>query len=72
METLREEVNAKLSHILHDIKDLQKAIIHLKQEGKKTGEEHIARWLLFGKEISGKWKGSTAVDEIREQREKRW
>jgi hypothetical protein len=27
METLREEVNAKLKHILHDIKNLQKTII---------------------------------------------
>jgi len=72
METLREKVNAKLSHILHDIKDLQKTIIHVKREEKKPGQERVARWLLLGKEISRKWEGPTAVDEIREQREKRW
>lgn len=72
METLKEEVKAKLNHILHDIKDLQKTIIHLKQEEKKVGEERVSNWLLLGKEISSKWEGATAVDEIREQREKRW
>ncbi len=72
METLREEVNAKISHILHDIKDLQKTIIHLRQEEKKAGEEQVSRWLFLGKEVSRKWEGATAVEEIREQREKRW
>ena len=72
METLRKEVNAKLSHILQDIKALQKTVIHLRQEEKKTGNDCVARWLLLGKEISGKWGGATALDEIRDQREKRW
>lgn len=72
METLKEEVNKKLIHILHDIKDLQKTIIHLKQGEKSDGEERTSKWLLLGKEISSKWKGATAVNEIREQREKRW
>lgn len=72
METLREEVNAKLSHILHDIKDLQKTIFHLRQEEKMAGEERISKWLTLGKEISGKWEGATAVNEIRAQREKGW
>ena len=69
METLKE-VNIKLSHILHDIKDLQKAIIHLGQEEKKTGEAPVSRWLSLGKEISREWSGMTAVEEIRAQREK--
>jgi hypothetical protein len=72
METLREKVNAKLSHILHDIKDLQKTIIHLRQEEGKAREDRISRWLLLGKEVSSKWEGATAVTEIRGQREKRW
>ncbi|MFA4910713.1 MAG: hypothetical protein WC649_06710 [Desulfobacteria bacterium] len=72
METLREEVNAKSRHILHDIKDLQKTIINLRQGEKKAGKERVSKWLLLGKEISVKWAGATAVDEIREQREKRW
>jgi cell fate (sporulation/competence/biofilm development) regulator YmcA (YheA/YmcA/DUF963 family) len=72
METLREEVNAKLRHILHDIKNLQKTIINLRQGEKKAGKERVSKWLLLGKEISGKWEEATAVDEIREQREKRW
>lgn len=72
METLREEVNVKLSHILHDIKDLQKTIFHFRQEEKRAAEEHVSKWLTLGKEISGKWEGAIAVNEIREQREKKW
>ncbi len=53
METLREEVNAKLSHILRDIKELQKTIIHIRQEERRGGEERISKWLTLGKEISG-------------------
>jgi len=70
METLSEEISAKLIHILRDIRDLQKTIIYLRQEKKKVGEERVSKWLLLGKEISSKWEGTTAVDEIREQREK--
>lgn len=72
MEILNEEINAKLNHILHDIRDLQKTIIRLRQGDKKLVSERISKWLLLGKEISSKWDGDTAVDEIKEQREKRW
>ena len=70
METLSEEISAKFIHILRDIRELQKTIIYLRQEKKKVGEERVSKWLLLGKEISSKWEGATAVDEIREQREK--
>jgi hypothetical protein len=70
METLSEEISAKLIHILRDIRDLQKTIIYHRKEKKKVGEERVSKWLLLGKEISSKWEGATAVDEIREQREK--
>ena len=72
MESLWEDVNATLWLILHDIKDLQKTIFHLRQEEKRAGEERIAKWLTLGKEISRKWEGATAVNEIRAQREKGW
>jgi len=71
METLKDEVCSKLNHILHDIKELQKTVIHLKQEEKKA-EERVSNWVRLGKEISSKWTGHNAVEEIREQRDKRW
>ncbi|OGW03337.1 MAG: hypothetical protein A2889_11060 [Nitrospinae bacterium RIFCSPLOWO2_01_FULL_39_10] len=71
METLKDEVCSKLNHILHDIKELQKTVIHLKQEEKKA-EERVSNWVSLGKEISSKWAGYDAVEEIREQRDKKW
>ena len=71
METLKDEVYSKLSHILHDIKELQETVIHLKREEKKD-EERVSNWVRLGKEISSKWTGHNAVEEIREQRDKRW
>jgi len=72
METLKDEVYSKLSHILHDIKELQKTVIHLKQEENKAEKERVSNWVRLGKEISSKWTGHNAVEEIREQRDKRW
>lgn len=72
MESLEEEMEAKLSHMLRDIKELQKVLMHLRQ-GKKGGQEDlISQWLHIGREVSNSWRGYTSVEEIRDQREKRW
>lgn len=70
MEISKEYIDVKLSHILHDIKDLQKAIIHMKFQEKGVCEVRLSKWELLGKEISSKWMGTTAVEEIKNQREK--
>ena len=72
METLKEEVNKKLSHIFHDIKDLQKTVIHLREKRIKTEEAQVSNWLRLGQDVSSKWTGLGAVEEIMNQREKRW
>lgn len=72
MRTLKEEVTAKLSHIFHDIKDLQKTVIIREVAEKSLKEERSSKWGLLGREVSDKWKGCVATDEIREQREKTW
>lgn len=72
METLKEEVNKKLSHIFHDIKDLQRTVIHLREGQRKAEDAKVSNWLRLGKDVSSKWTGPGAVEEIRDQREKRW
>ena len=57
METLREEVNTKLSHILHDIKDLQKTIFHLRREEKGLEKSAFQNGLLWEKKYPGNGKG---------------
>jgi hypothetical protein len=68
----KEELEVKLGHILHGIKDLQKAIIRMKLEEKGFREDGGSNWELLGKDVSSKWMGPKAVEEIREQREKKW
>ena len=72
MDVSKEELELKLGHILHDMKDLQKAIIRMKLEEKEDREHRRSQWEVLGKELSGKWMGPTAVEEIRSQREKKW
>jgi hypothetical protein len=68
----KEELEVKLGQILHGIKDLQKAIIRMKLEEKGFRGDRSSNWKRLGKEVSSKWVGPTAVEEIREQRQKRW
>ena len=70
MGTIRKEVNTKINHLLRDVKDIQKSIILLNQENKKTVKAKNIKWATLGKKISAKWHGISAVDEIRNQREK--
>ena len=60
MEISKGEFEVKLGHILHDIKDLQKAIIRMKLEKKEGHEHQLSNWELLGEEISSKWVGRTA------------
>jgi hypothetical protein len=72
MQVSKEELELKLGHILHDMKDLQKAIIRIRLEEKEDREHRRSEWELLGEKISGKWMGPTALEEIRGQREKKW
>jgi hypothetical protein len=72
MGTLKKEVNSKLNHLLRDVKDIQKSIILLNQEDKKSTKAKFSKWATLGKKISANWKGASAVDEIRDQRDKHW
>lgn len=70
MEISKKEIDVKLGHILHDIKDVQKAIIRMKLEEKGKREDRLSKWKLLREKVSSKWVGPTAVEEIRQQREK--
>ena len=72
MQISKKEIDEKLNHILQDIKGLQKIIIRMKLEEKGVREDQLSRWELLGREVSSKWVGPTAAEEIRTQREKKW
>ena len=70
MAILKDELSAKLNHMLYDIKEMQMAIIRQKNKENKVTDIRLSAWQLLMTEMSNKWKGYSAVEEIRRQREK--
>jgi len=66
------KVNASLSHIVHELLELKRDIVVLKSGEKNKSEEAWRDLLSLSDEITKLWKGPSAVEEIREQREKIW
>lgn len=67
-----EDVMARLDHIEKDVTEVRKVLftIRIKDSGKTE-----AAWknlLAASKVVSKKWKGPSAVEEIKEQRSKAW
>lgn len=55
------------------IKDGKKVRFFVSGPVDKEKSEQIKRdWENLGKEVSKKWKGPSAVEEIRDQRTKKW
>ena len=66
------KVEGKLVSLIHEIKEIKKELIFQKIEKTKTAEQKIKRWEVLGRKISGVWDKVSAVEEVRQQREKSW
>ncbi len=66
------EIDSKINHIMHEIIELKKAIIPLKIKDKEKTNQAWADLMAATEGITKLWKGKSAVEEIREQRKKRW
>lgn len=65
-----EMLRKRIGHIEEDMITVKKEMIQL---GEKDGQKAEAAWndlIAASREISLKWRGSSAVEEIRKQREK--
>ena len=51
---------------------MKKQIILDKSIKAEPAQHKIREWKALGKKVSAKWKGPSAVEEIRQQREKVW
>ncbi len=65
-----EQLKEKINHIEEDLISVKNAIITLGTKDNKKTIDAWKDWLSTSKEISKKWKGPSAVQEIKEQREK--
>ena len=66
------KINTSLSHIVHELLELKRDIITLKGREETGSEEAWKDLLSLSDEITKLWKGHSAIEEIREQREKTW
>ena len=69
METL-EVLKEKINHIEEDLISLKNTIMKMDINDSKKSEVSWKDLLSASKEISKKWKGLSAVEEIKKQREK--
>jgi len=62
----------RLNTLIHEIIEIKKLIILDKSVKVESVENRLREWKALGKKVSAKWKGPSAVEEIRQQREKTW
>jgi len=66
------EIKGHLDRVTQELIQIKKLIIRLEVKDKQKTERAWDDLMSVSKEISRAWKGGTAVEEIRDQREKRW
>jgi len=62
----------RLNALIHEITEIKKQIILKKSINVEGGQNRILEWKALGKKVSAKWNGLSAVEEVRQQREKVW
>jgi hypothetical protein len=69
---MAKSLENKLDDLIHEITEMKKQIILEKSIKVEAAQNSIREWKALGKKVSAKWNGPSAVEEIREQREKVW
>ena len=67
-----QNISQTLEHILAEVIELKKDLGRLEAHDK---EKAVSAWrdlMAVSKKITKRWRGSGAVEEIRQQREKVW
>ena len=62
----------RLNDLIHEIAEMKKQLILDKAIKVEAARNSIREWKILGKKVSAKWDGPSAVEEIRQQREKAW
>lgn len=67
-----QEIEEHLEHISEELSQIKKITLDLKTIDKLKAERAWDDLMEASIEISREWKGLTALEEIRSQREKEW
>jgi len=62
----------KLSDLIHEIKEIKKEMIFQEITKAHVAKNKLSRWKALRKKVSATWNKVSAVEEISEQREKKW
>lgn len=62
----------RLDDLVHGIKEIKKELLREKISRAGMVKETSESWISLGKKVSARWDTVSAVDEIADQREKRW
>ncbi len=66
------EIESHLERITEELVQIRKITVGLKTVDKLKAERSWKDLMEASKQISREWKGLTALEEIRSQREKEW
>lgn len=69
---LQVNIKEQLDRISRELMQLKKMVVYEGVIDKQRTEMAWKNLLNASKQISRKWKGPSAVEEIRRQREKKW
>ncbi len=61
-----------LDRMTQELEQIKKIVIRLEERDKEKTEEAWVDLMKASKEISRRWEGVSAVNEIKNQREKKW
>ena len=67
-----QEIEEYLEHISEELSQIRKITLDFRIVDKLKAERAWDDLMEASKEISREWKGPTAVEEIKSQREKEW
>lgn len=65
-----EVICSKVDRLAEEIKELQHAVRQMKPSTEEKSEAVWENLMKLAEEVSAKWQGSNAVEEIRAQRNK--
>ena len=62
----------RLDALVHEIRDIKKELILNKVKRLAVTKARTAKWKTLSKKVTVRWDHVSALDEIRQQREKSW
>jgi hypothetical protein len=72
VRAMSKSLENRLNDLIHEISEIRKHIILDKVVKVEAAQNRMKDWKTLGKKVSAKWNGPSAVEEIREQRDKKW